>query len=102
MITELLSEVRGLEPGYLKSLNCSNAQYMVSHYYAPCPEPELTIGSTKHTDQSFLTMLLQDDIGGLQVLNENKWVNVDPIHGALVVNIADTHQVCWERNFNGR
>jgi len=94
VVSELLSEALGLESGYLKSLNCSNDQYMAAHYYPSCPEPELAIGSTKHTDPSFLTMLLQDDIGGLQVVHENKWVNVDPIHGAIVVNIGDLLQVC--------
>ncbi|PRQ36508.1 putative deacetoxyvindoline 4-hydroxylase [Rosa chinensis] len=45
--------------------------------------------TSKHSDPAFLTILLQDKIGGLQVLHDNQWVNVEPISGGLVINIGD-------------
>jgi len=51
------------------------------------------MGNSKHTDNDFLKILLQDQIGGLQVLHDNQWVDVTPIHGALVINIGDLLQV---------
>ncbi|GAU41110.1 hypothetical protein TSUD_398060 [Trifolium subterraneum] len=57
-----------------------------------CPEPELTMGIAKHNDCDFMTIFLQDQVGGLQVLRDNQWVNVPPVHGALVVNIGDILQ----------
>eukprot|EP00922_Rhytidocystis_sp_ex-Travisia-forbesii_P039408 GHVS01058595.1.p1 GENE.GHVS01058595.1~~GHVS01058595.1.p1 ORF type:complete len:242 (+),score=18.82 GHVS01058595.1:556-1281(+) len=46
--------------------------------------------SGAHTDYGCCTFLLQDDVGGLQVLTrEHQWVDVDPIQGAFVVNIGD-------------
>ncbi|KAM6544568.1 hypothetical protein CsatB_025304 [Cannabis sativa] len=48
---------------------------------------------TKHADMDFLTMLLQDDIGGIQVLNENSWIDVSSQLGTLMVNIGDLLQV---------
>jgi isopenicillin N synthase-like dioxygenase len=51
------------------------------------------LGGTKHTDNDFITVLLQDHIGGLQVLYENTWVDVSPVPGALVINIGDLLQV---------
>ncbi|CAN4120485.1 unnamed protein product [Withania somnifera] len=51
------------------------------------------MGTIQHSDGDFITVLLQDHIGGLQVLYQNQWVNVPPIPGALVVNIGDFLQL---------
>ncbi|CAM8951757.1 unnamed protein product [Rhodiola kirilowii] len=57
------------------------------------------MGTTKHSDPDFLTILLQDYIGGLQVLYENCWVNVPWVRGALVVNIGDLLQLISNDKF---
>ncbi|CAN1279541.1 1-aminocyclopropane-1-carboxylate oxidase homolog 1 [Linum perenne] len=93
LVLELLSEALGLNSGHLKEMDCANGLYLLCHYYPPCPQPELTMGGTKHQDDSFITLLLQDDdIGGLQILHQNKWVDVPRLHGGLVVNIGDLLQ----------
>ena len=90
---ELLSEALGLRKSYLKDIGCAEGLYFVGHYYPPCPEPELTLGNFVHNDLAFLNMLLQDQIGGLQVLYQNEWVDVTPLPGAMVVNFGDMMQV---------
>ena len=46
-------------------------------------------GVAEHTDYGLLTMLAQDDRGGLQVRSRNGWVEVDPIPYSFVCNIGD-------------
>jgi len=92
VLFELLSEALGLHPNHLKDLHCCEGNMIIGHYYPACPEPDLTMGTTKHSDVSFLTVLLQDHIGGLQVLHQDKWINVPPVPEALVVNIGDLLQ----------
>ncbi|XP_075078476.1 feruloyl CoA ortho-hydroxylase F6H1-3-like [Nicotiana tabacum] len=65
------------------------------NYYPKCPNPELTVGVGRHSDVSTLTILLQDNIGGLYVkkLDSNSWVHIPPIDGAIVINIGDALQI---------
>ncbi|KAL8162538.1 hypothetical protein V2J09_014027 [Rumex salicifolius] len=66
------------------------------NYYPYCPNPELSIGVGRHSDGSALTVLLQDDVGGLYVRapqEESSWIHVPPKRGALVINIGDVLQL---------
>ncbi|XP_010556074.1 PREDICTED: 1-aminocyclopropane-1-carboxylate oxidase homolog 1-like [Tarenaya hassleriana] len=93
LMFELLSESLGLPSDYLKDMDCANAMAYLCHYYPSCPQPDVTLGLKRHSDNSFITMLLQDHIGGLQILHDDYWIFVPPISGALVVNIGDFMQL---------
>lgn len=56
-----------------------------------------SMGVHHHTDAGALTLLLQDDISGLQICLDGHWVPVDPVPGTLVVNIGDIAQV-WSND----
>ena len=61
-------------------------------YYPPSPPmaEEDLYGSAPHTDFGCLTILAQDDIGGLQVQTPSgNWVDAPRIKGTFVVNVGD-------------
>ncbi len=66
--------------------------FRIFHYPAAQPgDPAWGVG--EHTDYGLLTLLAQDDIGGLQVKipdgGPGSWIEAPPIPGALVCNIGD-------------
>jgi len=56
--------------------------------YPPPAAPELW-GVGEHTDYGLLTILLQDDVGGLEVKSKAGWVPAPPLAGSFVCNIGD-------------
>jgi isopenicillin N synthase-like dioxygenase len=59
------------------------------HYPEQPDEAEL-FGSAPHTDYGFVTLLKQDDVGGLEVRNKRgDWIPAPPIPGTFVMNVGD-------------
>ncbi|KAH7517919.1 hypothetical protein FEM48_Zijuj09G0115300 [Ziziphus jujuba var. spinosa] len=61
------------------------------NYYPPCPFPHLALGVGRHKDAAALTILAQDDVGGLQAKrkSDGEWITVKPTPNAYVVNVGD-------------
>jgi len=53
------------------------------------PNPDAPWGVGEHTDYGVLTILRQDDAGGLQVKSRSKWIDAPPIAGSFICNIGD-------------
>ncbi|KAF3454905.1 hypothetical protein FNV43_RR05353 [Rhamnella rubrinervis] len=49
-------------------------------------------GMDVHTDSSVLSILNQDEVGGLEVLKDDQWFTVKPIPNTLIVNLGDMMQ----------
>ena len=50
-----------------------------------------------HSDAGLLTVLMQDREGGLQIFADEGWIGVEPLDGALVINVGDMMQV-WSND----
>jgi len=92
-LLEAISESLCLETDYISKALSNHGQHMAVNYYPPCPQPELTYGLPAHADPNAITILLQDDVPGLQVLQNDKWVAINPIPYTFIVNIGDQIQV---------
>ncbi|XP_043721179.1 gibberellin 2-beta-dioxygenase 8-like [Telopea speciosissima] len=60
--------------------------------YLQCSEPNKAEGMVAHTDSSVLSILNQDEVGGLQIFKDDKWIEIKPITNTLIVNIGDMLQ----------
>ncbi|GAA0140729.1 oxygenase [Lithospermum erythrorhizon] len=97
VIIKILSKTLGLEEDYL--LDAFGGENNIGvcmrvNFYSKCPQPNLTLGLSSHSDPGGLTMLLPDaDVAGLQVRKDNAWITVKPAPHAFIVNIGDQIQV---------
>ena len=74
----------------------AHTSFLRLNYYPRCPIPGDQLGVNPHTDSGAITLLLQD-LPGLEVLHDERWLQVEPRRNALVVNIGDVMQV-WSND----
>lgn len=81
LIMELFEEEKGL-------------QTMRMTYYPPCPQPELVVGLTPHSDAAVITILNQiNGVDGLQIKRNGVWLPITIQPDAFVVNVGDIMEV---------
>ena len=91
-LVQRLGVALGLGPNALLELFNDPTYFLRLIKYPPLnpndsPAP---FGSAPHTDHGFMTLVLQDDTAGLEVLSSNgRWMPVNPVPNTLVLNVAD-------------
>ena len=93
LLTGVLAMTLGHQKGVFEESCNERTCFFRLNRYPPCPlSPEVS-GLVPHIDSDFYTILHQDEVGRLQLMNDSKWVAVKPNQDALIVNIGDLLQV---------
>jgi isopenicillin N synthase-like dioxygenase len=84
-----------------------HSSYIRLNYYPECSEPAPAdsgfvpsnghLGISHHTDAGAVTVLMQDEVTGLQVFKDGRFHTVAPPDDALIINIGDVAQV-WSND----
>ncbi|HEX7235773.1 MAG TPA: 2OG-Fe(II) oxygenase family protein [Gammaproteobacteria bacterium] len=107
-LVEVIAGNLGMPAGALDAcFRPQHTSFLRLNYYPRCPAPARPadrepardghLGVNPHTDAGALTLLLQDEQPGLEVLHAGEWHLVEPRRDALVVNIGDIVQV-WSND----
>ncbi|KAK9942225.1 hypothetical protein M0R45_007901 [Rubus argutus] len=89
----------GLPEDRFKSYFKDQTSVIRLNHYPPCPSPQLALGVGRHKDSGALTVLAQDEVGGLEVKRktDGDWIRVKPTPNAYIINVGDIIQV-WSND----
>jgi len=82
----------GLDPEYFAAGYTRNPTVLFRIFHYPPAPPGAGAddwGVGEHTDYGLLTLLAQDDNGGLAVRTSDGWIEAPPLPGTFVCNIGD-------------
>ena len=83
-----------IDPEKLARMFEDGKQGVRMNYYPPCVHADKVMGITPHSDATGLTLLVQvNEVQGLQIKKNGKWVPIRPVPGAFIVNIGDIIEV---------
>ncbi|KAF9607126.1 hypothetical protein IFM89_032242 [Coptis chinensis] len=93
-LTGMMAKNLGLESDLLMKPFENCIQSVRLNYYPPCPHAKKVLGLTPHSDATGLTLLVQvNEVNGLHIKKDEKWVPIKPILGAFIVNIGDAIEI---------
>ncbi|KAH6797350.1 hypothetical protein C2S52_021904 [Perilla frutescens var. hirtella] len=100
VIEQIVNECLGLPPDFLKEYNLDRSwDFMVALRYYPATETENN-GILEHEDANVVTLVIQDEVGGLEVKKDGEWIPVVPAQpNSIVVNLGDVIQVLSNHKF---
>ena len=92
---EVIALSLGLPIALISSFFKEQTTFMRLNHYPPCPSPHLALGVGRHKDSGALTVLAQDEVGGLEVKrkSDGEWILVKPTPDAYIINVGDVIQV---------
>ncbi|KAG4117173.1 hypothetical protein ERO13_D12G212700v2 [Gossypium hirsutum] len=93
-LMKLMANNLGTDPEMLASFFEDGIQGIRMNYYPPCAEASKVYGLAPHSDATGLTLLLQvNEVEGLQIKRNEKWVPIKPIPASFIINIGDMMEI---------
>ncbi|KAJ4757327.1 2-oxoglutarate (2OG) and Fe(II)-dependent oxygenase superfamily protein [Rhynchospora pubera] len=92
-LLSIISQSLNLPPSYIEDAVGDLYQNIIVSFYPPCLRPDLALRIEAHSDMGAITLLIQDDVGGLEVLKDDQWVQVQPLEDAIVVILASMTEI---------
>ncbi|XP_020975623.1 protein SRG1 [Arachis ipaensis] len=90
----LMADDLSIHPMEIRDMLGEAEQSVRMNYYPPCPQPELAMGLSSHSDGGGLTILLQaNQVEGLQIKKDGLWIPVRPLPNAFIINIGDMLEI---------
>ncbi|GMP60020.1 hypothetical protein CsSME_00023057 [Camellia sinensis var. sinensis] len=98
MVTRMAIQSFGVEKYYESHIESISYNFVLLKYREPMTD-ETQLGVPSHTDKSFLTILHQNQISGLELeTKKGKWIRLTPSPSSFVVMVSDAFHA-WT---NGR
>ncbi|XP_030928441.1 gibberellin 2-beta-dioxygenase 8-like [Quercus lobata] len=91
-LAEILAQSLGIESNFFRENFPPKTSYIRMNRYPKCPLASKVFGLVPHSDSNLLTILYQDQVGGLQLMKDGRWFKVKPNPKALIINIGDLFQ----------
>ncbi|KAI6705601.1 hypothetical protein NL676_008563 [Syzygium grande] len=100
-LLHLISKCLDIEINEMKELFEDGFQTMRMTYYPPCPQPELVVGLTPHSDATGITILHQiNGVNGFQIKKDGVWTPIHILPHAFVVNVGDVMEILSNGLYN--
>ncbi|XP_034708370.1 S-norcoclaurine synthase 1-like [Vitis riparia] len=93
-LLKLMAKNLEINPEQLTNMFEDGRQSVRMNYYPPCVHASKVLGFTPHSDPGGLTLLVQlNEVQGLQIKRNGKWIPIRPVPGAFIVNIGDVIEI---------
>lgn len=94
MISKAMAKSLNLEENcFLNQFGERGALQARFNYYSRCLRPDIVLGLKPHADGSGYTILLQNEVDGLQILKDDCWLTIPTISNALLVLMGDQMEI---------
>ncbi|XP_030537403.1 gibberellin 2-beta-dioxygenase 6 [Rhodamnia argentea] len=94
LLFQAMADDLRLDPTHSKSYLSESTGFIRLYRYLHCSKADGDMsGMEAHSDSSVLTILCEDDVGGLEFYKDEQWIRVQSAPDTLIVNVGDMLQV---------